>query len=181
MTTKVTERIASIDWTKSHCGIMLSTLDQARDLMPELNPIIDSIIPHLQYNQHEYLIDCKVHMLMPGEYPCIPNWHCDFVPRDQDNRPQRSEIRDTDMMYIWVSGPPYTEFKTHHGKIETDEITWTRFNQRDVHRGTISEIHTWRSFVRLIPRWFRHTSTFNTGQVRRHSQVYIENPDKFTW
>ncbi len=26
------------------------------------------------------LIDSRVHMLMPGMYPCIPGWHHDDVP-----------------------------------------------------------------------------------------------------
>lgn len=25
--------------------------------------------------------DVKIHMLMPNQYPCIPNWHFDNVPR----------------------------------------------------------------------------------------------------
>lgn len=30
-------------------------------------------------------IDSRVHMLMPGWYPCIPGWHHDDVPRDRED------------------------------------------------------------------------------------------------
>lgn len=31
------------------------------------------------------LIDSRVHMLMPGMYPCIPGWHHDDVPRERSD------------------------------------------------------------------------------------------------
>ncbi len=32
-------------------------------------------------NRSECVVDTRVHMLMPGWYPCIPGWHTDDVPR----------------------------------------------------------------------------------------------------
>lgn len=170
-----------IDWSKSHCGLMHCRINQVPELMPELQPVVESILPHLQHFTESYILDCKVHMLMPGEYPCIPNWHCDFVPRDEDKRVQRDRINDRDLMYLWTSGAPYTEFKSHQGKIGTEVGDWVTFNQRDIHRGVKSEIHTWRCFVRLIPEWFQHPCTQNVGQIRRHSQVYIDDVVNFAW
>ena len=169
-----------MDWTKSHNGIMLCSYDQTNSLMPEVIPIIDDLIPFLEYGINDYAIDVKVHMLMPGEYPCIPNWHCDFVPRDENLNKEPSKITG-DKMYLWVSGPPYTEFKRPPTKIYTGNYTWVEFDQTDLHRGVISEIHTWRCFIRLIPKWFIHSTTINVGTIRRHSQVYIEDPNKFRW
>ena len=169
-----------MDWTKSHNGIMLCSYDQTISLMPEVIPIIDDLIPFLEYGINDYAIDVKVHMLMPGEYPCIPNWHCDFVPRDENLNKEPSKITG-DKMYLWVSGPPYTEFKRPPTKIHTGNYTWVEFDQTDLHRGVISEIHTWRCFIRLIPKWFIHSTTINVGTIRRHSQVYIEDPNKFRW
>jgi len=166
----------NIDWSKSHCGVMLCTFDKTIELMPEVIPVLQTV-PKLEYHMDDYLIDVKVHMLMPGEYPCITNWHQDFVPRDKDLKKLRDKITG-DKMYLWVSGPPLTEFSTIVG---ASNEGWTTFTQNDVHRGTISKIHTWRCFIRLIPKWFVHPTTINVGQLRRHSQVYIEDPNNFRW
>jgi hypothetical protein len=37
----------------------------------------------------DFILDSRVHMLMPGWYPCIPGWHLDDVPRDrEDGQPE---------------------------------------------------------------------------------------------
>lgn len=42
-----------------------------------------------------YVIDTRVHMLMPGWYPCIPGWHHDDVPRTRvDGQPNYSLGQD---------------------------------------------------------------------------------------
>lgn len=168
------------DWSKSHNGVMLCTFEQTEEFMPEVMPILNELIPHLEHDVDDYVIDVKVHMLMPGEYPCIPNWHLDFVPRDENLKKLPKKITG-DKMYLWVSGAPYTEFKKQPRRINTGEHTWVEFTQRDVHRGVKSEIHTWRCFIRVIPKWFIHPTAINVGTIRRHSQVYIENPDRFRW
>lgn len=171
----------AIDWSKSHNGLMLCTFVQAQEHMPEVVPVIRELIPHLEFEIDDYLIDVKVHMLMPGEYPCIPNWHTDFVPRNKETLERKPEGITGEKMYLWTSGPPKTEFKNGAKDIKTPNYTWVEFDQRAVHRGTISEIHTWRCFIRLIPKWFVHEHTVNVGTVRRHTQVYIEDPDNFRW
>lgn len=169
-----------MDWSKSHNGIMLCTHEQTREYMPEVMPMFDELIPHLEHDINDYVIDVKVHMLMPGEYPCIPNWHLDFVPRDE-SRKKLPHLITGDKMYLWVSGAPYTEFKKNPVKINTGSYTWTEFTQRDLHRGVKSEIHTWRCFIRVIPKSFIHPTTLNVGTIRRHTQVYIEEPERFHW
>lgn len=169
-----------MDWSKSHNGIMLCSFEQTKTLMPEVLPVIEELIPYLELNIDDYVIDVKVHMLMPDEYPCIPNWHRDFVPRDE-NKNQLPKLISGEKMYLWVSGAPYTEFKKDPVKIKTQNFTWIEFTQNDLHRGVKSEIHTWRCFIRLIPRKFIHPNTLNVGTIRRHSQVYIEDPNQFRW
>ena len=168
------------DWSKSHNGVMLCTISQTVELMPEVAPMLDSIIPHLEHDKEDYMVDVKVHMLMPNQYPCIPNWHRDFVPRDKDNKQLPQDISG-DKMYIWISGGPYTEYKSFQEKIESNGYNWTVIDQNDFHRGIKSEEHTWRCFIRLIPKKFVHPATINIGELRRHSQVYIDQPDKFRW
>ena len=169
---KLIETSHLIDWSKCHNGLMLCTLEQAHELMPEVMPIIDPI-KHLLLH---YAIDVKVHKLMPGQNPSIPNWHYDFRPRDPLNRPSKY-IKDETPMYLWVSGAPLTEFKD-------DTVlpnTWYMFNRDDLHRGVEATDFCWRGFIRAIPKSFIHPGTKNVGEVRRHSQVYIKNYDGFTW
>lgn len=171
----------NIDWSKSHNGLMLCTYEQAYSLMPEISEIINSIKPHLELTPDDYLIDVKVHMLMPGEWPCIPNWHCDFIPRDE-NKNKLPKLISGEKMYLWVSGEPKTEFLKPPKHIQTKEgYDWIEFDQRELHRGVKSSIHTWRCFIRLIPKKFVHPGTLNIGTVRKHSQVYIDEANKFRW
>lgn len=167
------------DWSKSHCGVMLSSFEKTVKMMPEVKPILDDLIPHLEHDVKNYVVDVKVHMLMPGEFPCIPNWHRDFVPRDENLKKKNKEITG-DKMYLWVSSEPKTEWKKPPKKLDT-EYEWIEFDQNAVHRGKKSENHVWRCFIRVIPKWFIHPTTINIGEYRRHSQVYIDNPDKFRW
>lgn len=167
-----------IDWSKSHNGVMLCTFSQTVELMPEVKPILDDLLPHLQLPIQDYVVDVKVHMLMPGEYPCIPNWHRDFVPRDKELNQLPQQISG-EKMYLWTSGAPFTEFKKEMKRL--GKFNWIEFTQNDFHRGTKSEIHTWRCFMRVIPKKFIHPTTINIGELRRHSQVYIDEPDRFRW
>ena len=122
----------------------------------------------------KYVIDVKVHMLMPGQYPCIPNLHYDMVPRDEKTGKQDfsrlpEKLED---MYLWVSNAPLTEFFDANGRSHFIEPrTWTAFNQRMLHRGTVSTKHIWRLFMRVCPisilepnppeKWYRRHTQFN--------------------
>ena len=147
----------NIDWSGSHCGVMLCSFDETIKLMPEVKPILGTLMPHLELSPNEYVVDVKVHHLMPGQYPCIPNWHRDFIPRDHDLKQIREDMSD-EKMYIWVSGEPETEWINKPKTIDT-----------------------WRCFIRVIPKKFIHSTTINIGQLRRHLQVYIDEPNKFRW
>ena len=99
---------AKIDWSKQHCGVHHAPASAVLALMPDLAPILDTFPDKAEM----FTWDVKVHMLMPGQYPCIPNWHTDFVPRV--NGIQRfDQVRPDLPMYLWVSGAPLTQFK--HG------------------------------------------------------------------
>lgn len=159
---------------------MLCSFEKTIELMPEVKPILEELMPKLQYKPEDYLVDVKVHMLMPGEWPCIPNWHCDFVPRDENLKRLPEKITPHNKMYLWISGAPFTEFR-EGGKIsKMNPQEWLEFTQRDIHRGVASEVHTWRCFIRVIPKHFVHSTTTNVGTLRRHSQTYLD-VNKFKW
>lgn len=49
-------------------------------------PLTRQFIEALDVTWHdEILIDSRVHMLMPGMWPCIPGWHHDDVPRTRED------------------------------------------------------------------------------------------------
>lgn len=174
----------NVDWSKCHNGVMLCDFNQVAELMPEVAPICSELIfsGMLELSAMEYVVDVKIHMLMPNMYPCIPNWHCDFLPRDENGKRINEKPDRWLKMYEWISGPPYTEFKRADGStyfIEPQK--WHAFDQRDIHRGTLSKAHQWRCFIRVIPRTFIHPSTKNVGKKRQHIQVYLPSPDNFKW
>ena len=172
-----------IDWTKSHCGVMLCSFEKTVKLMPEVEPVLDELLQSglLEDHPDNYLVDVKVHMLMPNQYPCIPNWHRDFMPRDEDNKRVRGIKPSEKKMYMWLSNGPLTEYRASggHTYIKPPQ-KWHTFTQSDVHRGARASEFCWRCFIRVIPKEFVHGCTKNVGQVRRHCQVYLD-PDKFSW
>lgn len=174
--------IQQIDWSKSHNGVMLCSFDKTKELMPEVSPILDELISSgmLELHPDEYAVDVKIHMLMPNQYPCIPNWHYDFVPRDKELKKDLNG-RSGEKMYMWISGEPLTEYMDENKNVYTKEANkWHSFTQYDLHRGTLCHKHTWRCFIRVIPKKFIHPTTINVGQLRRHTQVYLD-ATKFSW
>ena len=171
-----------VDWSKSTNGVMLCSFDEAIRLMPEVKPVLYELIDSgiLELPIDEYVVDVKIHMLMPKQFPCIPNWHRDFVPRDKDLNRDFKAITG-EKLYMWLSGSPLTEYKTKEGEnyLKTQQ-QWHSFTQNDLHRGTMSNEHTWRCFIRVIPAKFIHPTTINIGMRRIHTQVYCD-AGKFNW
>lgn len=170
------------DWSKSHCGVILCDYEKTKELMPEVIDIVDDLVNtgKLEFDISEYLIDVKVHMLMPNQYPCIPDWHCDFVPRNKETKLKEPERITGEKMYLWVSGEPKTEFKEKPKVIDTPNTQWVEFTQYDFHRGVVATVRTWRCFIRLVPKVLiidRPTSNkddSHRGSLRIHSQVYLD-------
>jgi hypothetical protein len=167
---------------KMHCGLWRTPLLDAAKVMPQIKDILFSLKDISEFPLSDYVVDAKIHMLMPKQYPCIPNWHYDMVPRDSNNKQDFSRVSN-DLMYLWVSNAPVTEFKyssdytDSYGLIKTQ--TWIPFGQKELHRGTQSNSHIWRLFIRACP-----TSILKPNPeekwIRRHSQVYLD-PNSFTW
>lgn len=159
----------NIDWSKQHCGVHQAPYEVVKKLMPDLKPILRDF----PENPRDFTFDVKVHMLMPRQYPCIPNWHVDNVPRV--NGIQRFDLVKPDLpMYIWLSGPPLTQFE--HGYL-TPKV-WHRFTQLDKHRGTAASDFGWRCFIRATHRDIQPPKADN--HLRRHCQVYLDAQD-YKW
>lgn len=62
-------------------------LQHAYDLGGQMTRAIINRLPRDWY-EVPLVVDSRVHMLMPGWYPCIPGWHHDDVPRTRaDGQP----------------------------------------------------------------------------------------------
>lgn len=157
-----------VNWSWQGCGLHQTSYGQMVQLMPVLKPIIASF----PERPEDFTWDVKVHMLMPKQYPCIPNWHRDFVPRIGGiQHPERANLLP---MYMWLSGPPLTEFR--NGFIRAGE--WVKFNAMDEHRGTAAADFCWRAMIRAV-----HSGILPVKQGpwdRRHCQVYLDAAE-YNW
>ena len=164
--------MSKIDWSKQHCGVHQAPLEKFLALMPDLRPALESF-PRNE-NPHDFTWDVKVHMLMPRQYPCIPGWHVDNVPRQADGRQMFDKVRLDLPMYMWISGGPLTQFTT--GYIQPEK--WVRFTQADEHRGQQASEFTWRGFIRATHKDIMPPKKENW--LRRHCQVYVDEVD-YQW
>ncbi|AGK87039.1 hypothetical protein RIO-1_25 [Pseudoalteromonas phage RIO-1] len=161
-----------LDWKKQHCGVHRASWEQVKESMPEVYELIQEDFPE---DPERFTWDIKVHMLMPNQFPCIPNWHFDNIPR-VNNEQDWGQVRTDLPMYLWISGEPLTEFRD--GKISPK--TWVRFTQKDEHRGTMSEDFQWRGFIRATHKDILAANPSGTDVTRRHSQVYLD-ASNFSW
>jgi hypothetical protein len=158
-----------IDWSKQHCGVHQAPIDKVLELMPDLQEVL-ATFP----DDHKlFTWDVKIHMLMPRQYPCIPNWHTDNMPR-QDGIQRFDMVRPELPMYLWISGAPLTQFK--HGYVLPQR--WVRFNQLDEHRGTAAAEFCWRAFIRATHKDILPPK--EADFMRRHCQVYLDS-ETYQW
>ena len=153
-----------IDWSRQHCGVLLAPIAAVHDLMPEVGALIAAKFPD---DPEKFTWDVKVHMLMPLQYPCIPNWHCDAVPRE--NGIQKFHCVQPDLpLYLWLSGPPLTQFEG--GYLQPG--AWHRYTQLDKHRGVPASEFCWRGLIRATHSELQPPQ--QGDHLRRHSQVYLD-------
>lgn len=174
MSKSFNEGSKNIDWSKQHCGLHKASASAVALHMPDVFDLLMRTFPE---RLEDFTWDVKVHMLMPAQWPCIPNWHFDNVPR-VNNAQDFSRVRPELPMYLWISGEPLTEFMLPDGRIEpVKPKTWHKFTQLDRHRGTQSHAFQWRGFIRAT---HRDLSTPIDNCVRLHSQVYLD-AESFRW
>lgn len=152
------------------------------------------------------VFDSRVHMLMPGWYPCIPGWHHDDVPRSLANgQPnyENPEYFSEHILGIVNSQICPTKFaigEVFMPKIIGDEIVYKKWNdivESEIKEGVlfVNEImdrtltyfnahtfHTGQKAIKKGWRWFgrvsRNTDRVKniTNEIRVNSQVYLEFP-----
>lgn len=181
---------------RMHNGLFRCPLNVAHKYMPELTALFLSAPLS---DPENYEIDIKIHMLMAGQYPCIPNWHCDNVPRHDGQVSYKDSTSDQNML-LWISGNPATEFLYSDTEFNTplshadlaDQIRqrspntfkisgncWYSMSQRAPHRGTMATENTWRIFARITHKSVAPVRPV-TDYIRKHSQVYLDS-NFFSW
>jgi hypothetical protein len=109
------------------CGLFRCGLKDAFIKLPELSCLYKTSPVEIS---NDWQIDIKIHMLMRGQYPCIPNWHCDNVIRDKDGAldfKKTSLEQSPYKMYIWLSNNPTTLFLR-----EKLKLNFTPSSHRDI-------------------------------------------------
>lgn len=165
-----------IDWSKQHCGVHQASFDDMIRLMPDVTDLVTQEFP---LNPSNFVWDVKVHMLMPGQFPCIPNWHYDNVPR-VNNVQDFNRVTPDLPMYLWLSGAPLTEFRKGGDSWLVEPRKWYRFTQEDEHRGTQADAFGWRGFIRATHKGIMPSRPRGHDPLRRHSQVYLDARN-FSW
>lgn len=81
---------------------------------PITQVVLDRALVVLGYEHREHVVvDTRVHMLMPGWYPCIPGWHHDDVARTRsDGQPNYADqpYHARHVMFLLNSAIAPTEF-----------------------------------------------------------------------
>lgn len=153
-----------------------------------------------------YVFDSRVHMLMPGWFPCIPGFHHDDVPRSrEDGQPNYTtpEYRSNHCMGLVNGEICPTEFALGEATFDippTGEIIYKHWHE-DVVRKLANGIleskvapserlvffndRTWHQGTQAVQngwRWFGRISWDTdrsktiTNEIRRQVQVYMPNP-----
>jgi hypothetical protein len=152
----------------------------------------------------DFVVDSRVHMLMPGWFPAIPGYHHDDVPRTrEDGQPNyvNPEYRSEHVMMlvnahvcptafavgeIDISIPPIgqTIYKVWHPLVEAaTEHGLLRLESIPDRTIAFFDDRTWHQATPAISngwRWFirasRNTHRKPVNELRRQVQVYLENP-----
>lgn len=150
------------------------------------------------------IIDSRVHMLMPGWFPCIPGFHHDDVPRErEDGQPNYIDpsYQSSHCLALYNGEIAPTEFAI--GEAEFSDIPlgqkcykiWHNEVEEKISQGILKReiapseriIHfdwnTWHQGVRAVANGWRFfiRASWNTerqpaNEVRRQVQVYLEKP-----
>jgi hypothetical protein len=169
-----------------------------------INALI-KLIPTYDTTGNCYIVDTKSVLLQVGQYPCIPGWHCDSVPRNESGQPDFSLIKphiNEDFLLFthadkpnsisnteFVDGPIDLEYDPANvwssidkaleaeppKTIQTEDDVIYLFNELSLHRGTAAREAGWRFFMRIT----YGPETLVQNKIRKQVQVYV--PQNYGW
>jgi len=178
----------SWDWCRDNAGPLTQ---QVMDLIED--DVKEEILPHARRGYHP-VIDTKSVLLMPGQYPCIPGWHCDGVIRTRrGGQPNLCTLDDEVLHYICSMGDSIehqgTELAMDRQVLDVDpDNVWgsvdaqvagrstkllsgevAKFRRSQLHRGLPATARGWRYFFRMS---FYHMPAVN--EIRQQVQIYTD-------
>lgn len=151
----------------------------------------------------DLVVDSRVHMLMPGWYPCIPGMHHDDIPRTTENgQPNyiNPEYKAEHVLGLVNGDIAPTQFALGEIDLEipTEGIIYKQWHPKvmqAIEDGTMKSysaesgvilqfnsesFHQGTRAVAAGWRWFirvsRNTHRKPTNEIRKQVQVYLENP-----
>lgn len=114
-----------------------ATIEKARaEGGPITNAFLDACSKYISTTAEglHVFLDSRIHMLMPGWYPCIPGWHHDDVERSRsDGQPNYHDASYAPFFMMALHGDAMcpTEFAT--GYFEYEEPALGRVIYQDLH------------------------------------------------
>lgn len=168
---------------------------------PMTRAFLDAMLP--EWKAADIIVDSRVHMLMPGFWPCIPGWHHDDVPRErEDGQPNyiNPSYRAEHCMAI-VGDASITEFAV--GAVFLPDVPigsvyyrdWNPLVNEAIEAGELFTMHApvgrliyfdWQAFHQGVQaskfgwRWFirasRNTGRKPANEIRQQVQVYLSEP-----
>lgn len=150
----------------------------------------------------DVILDSRVHMLMPGWYPCIPGWHLDDVPRTRpDGQPDHAApVYQSEHLTAIIGDAGKTQFINRRIQLEDVPVgegpvyrVWNEDLQRRIVAGLpgystgLMQIlpghlyeFNWQSFHRGMPatksgwRWFVRLSKRTTRPVTNEIRRQVQ-------
>ena len=150
------------------------------------------------------IIDSRVHMLMPGWFPCIPGFHHDDVPRERsDKQPEyhNPSYRSNHALILYNGDICPTEFALGESEFPDVELgktyykEWHPMVEEKINSGELISFkapadtvvyfndRTWHQGTRAVKGGWRlfiraswDTNRIPTNEIRRQVQVYLEAP-----
>lgn len=177
-------------------------LDFARQMGGEITRTFLAALPE-DWQTSDLVIDSRVHMLMPGWFPCIPGWHLDDVPRPIDKDGQVNEVQSasgSEHICAIIGDCSRTEFALGECQLEEPESgkivfgEWHKdleeilkredspLTRLSIEEGKLYQFD-WQTWHRGTPatksgwRWFirvtRNTHREVVNEIRTQTQVYL--------
>ena len=156
---------------------------------------------------HELMIDTRVQMLLPGWWPSIPGWHCDFIPRDADTGQPVLQAKNTiesswTCIVATAADVSQTEFLVESVNVHYDsEAVWSSINKDIEYMRTQRKLKTGKLQLGKVMLFGSHTlhramQVHNPGWryffrcsivkedscqnlIRQQTQIYV--PDNYGW
>lgn len=151
----------------------------------------------------DFIVDSRVHMLMPGWWPCIPGYHHDDIERGCDGQPNYDYVRYEPQHVMCLANGDLapTEFAIGHSEFpdvpkgQNCYGAWHPEVVRQIETGELIHYkapsgvpiyfncYTWHQGVQAVGtgfRWFVRAS-WNTerhplNELRMNANVYLESP-----